>query len=315
MKIGISGCLLGELCRYDGAGSKDLYVTSLMKYFTFVSYCPEAAVFGTPRETIRLVDVDGKVKVITNQTKKDVTETLENISKEYLNSIKNEKLCGFIFKSKSPSCGMERVKVYQENSPFCEKKGVGVFANTILEAFPFLPVEEEGRLNDPWLRENFLMQVFAYSELQDFLEGKPAFKHLVKFHTSYKYLLYAKSEKLYKNLGLIVANIEKLPLDEVLEKYKLLFLETINKKGSIKKTYNILLHLFGYFKKYLKKEEKEYILEALLEYKNGLIPLIAVIKLLNLYINLYDIKYLKEQKFLSPYPKELALRSDIKAYK
>jgi uncharacterized protein YbgA (DUF1722 family)/uncharacterized protein YbbK (DUF523 family) len=315
MKIGISACLLGELCRYDGASSKDLYIFSLMKYFTFVPYCPEAAIFGTPRETIRLVEMDGVIKVFTNQTHKDVTQELEGISKRYVVSMENEDLCGFILKSKSPSCGMERVKVYQEKNPFNEKKGVGIFAKNIKEAYPYLPIEEEGRLNDPWLKENFLMQVFAYGDLQTFLDSKPSFKHLVKFHTSYKYLIYSKSQKSYKRLGLIVANMEKLPLEEVLEIYKKHFLEAIAEKGNIKKTSNILLHIFGYFKKHISKEEKKYILEALEEYKNEIIPLIAVIKLLNLYTNTLNIEYLKEQKFLNPYPKELALRSDIKAYK
>jgi len=315
MKIGISACLLGELCRYDGASSKDLYILSLMKYFTFVPYCPEASVFGTPRETIRLVESDGKIKVITNQTQNDVTQQLDGISKQYINSIQNENICAFILKSKSPSCGMERVKVYQENNSFNEKKGVGIFARNIKEAYPNLPIEEEGRLNDPWLRENFLMQVFAYGDLQTFLASKPSFKHLVKFHTSYKYLIYAKSQKSYEVLGQIVANMEKLPLEIVLEKYKEAFLQAIALKGNIKKTYNILFHIFGYFKKHISKEEKRYILEALEEYKNEIIPLIAVIKLLNLYTHTLDIKYLKEQKFLNPYPKDLALRSDIKAYK
>jgi uncharacterized protein YbgA (DUF1722 family)/uncharacterized protein YbbK (DUF523 family) len=316
MKLGVSSCLLGNQCRYDGAGSKfGFVVDELAKYFELVPYCPEEMVFGTPRESIRLVDVDGEVRVISNKAHNDVTKELTDISKTLAQKAFDDKLCGFIFKAKSPSCGIERVKLYQNNSNMCEKKAVGVFAEAVQEKQPFLPIEEDGRLNDAWLKENFLMQIFAYKDLGEFLDKKPAFKDLVEFHTSYKYLIYAKSQESYKDLGHIVANHEKLELEEVLENYKKGFLLAIGIKGSINKTFNVLLHIFGYFKKLITKEEKEHILTACEEYKEGIIPLIAVIKLLNLYVKRFDQTYLKSQKFLNPYPKELALRSDIKAYK
>ena len=316
MKIGVSSCLLGTQCRYDGVGSKDSFVVEeLSKYFELVPYCPEAIIFGTPRESIRLVDVEGEVRVISNKEHRDVTKELSDISKTLALEAFEENLCGFVFKAKSPSCGIERVKLYENNSNMCEKKAVGLFAQAVKDKQPLLPIEEDGRLNDPWLKENFLMQIFAYADLRKFLDDTPTFKALVEFHTSYKYLIYAKGQASYKKLGAIVANHDKKSLEEVLEEYKYNFLLAISEKGNINKTYNVLLHIFGYFKKLINKDEKEHILTACQEYKEGIIPLIAVVKLLNLYVKRFDDKYLKVQKFLNPYPKELALRSDLKAYK
>lgn len=316
MKIGVSSCLLGEMCRYDGAGSKDKYIMNVLgNYFDLVSYCPEADVFGTPRESISLKEFDGDIKVYTNFTKEDVTQKLEGSVEKLTQKMSNDDLCGFILKSKSPSCGMERVKVYQGLNSINEKKGVGVFAKSIMEKYPNLPIEEEGRLLDPWLKENFLMQVFAYRDLAEFLNTKPQMKELVEFHTSYKYLIYSKSQELYKTLGQIVANQNQEELAVILDKYKTEFTKAIALKGDRNKTYNVVLHIFGYFKKDLSKEEKELILSSFDEYKDGIIPLIAVTKILNLLVTRFDEQYLKKQKFLNPYPKELALRSDVKAYK
>ena len=178
-----------------------------------------------------------------------------------------------------------------------------------------MPVEEEGRLSDPWLRESFLMQIFAYQDLHNFLKSTPSFNDLVIFHTSYKYLIYSKAQKSYTTLGRIVANKDKKQLDEILLEYKEEFLKAISLKGNVNKTYNVLLHMFGYFKKLITKEEKEDILQALQEFKDKIIPLIAVMKIINLYVKRFDVQYLKVQKFLNPYPKELSLRSEIKAYK
>lgn len=316
MKIGVSSCLLGNQCRYDGAHAKDDFVfDSLQNYFEIVPYCPEAIVFGTPRETIRLVEENDRIRVITNVVNKDVTETLESITLQCAQQIKNDDLCGFILKSKSPTCGLERVKVYEKDSHRCEKKGQGLFAREIQRLYPYLPIEEEGRLQDAWLKENFIMQVFAYKDLHDFLIHKPKYSDLVAFHTSYKYLIYAKSHKAYKELGGIVANHDKKSLEEVLAAYKEAFLKAIMIKGSIKNTYNVLLHIYGYFKKMISKEEKKEILSAIEEYKQQVIPLIAVVKIINLYTKRFNQEYLKTQKFLFPYPDELALRSSLKAYK
>ena len=318
MKLGVSACLLGTACRYDGVGATDKFIVDILqKYFQTVPYCPETIIWGSPREAIRqTLSENGELKIVTStKNPKDVTLELENISLECANKIQNDDLCGFILKSSSPTCGLERVKVYKPFNAPSVKNGVGVFAKKIKEKYPYLPVEEEGRLIDPWLRENFLMQIFAYQDLHNFLKSNPSFNDLVIFHTSYKYLIYSKAQKSYTTLGRIVANKDKKQLNEILLEYKEEFLKAISLKGNVNKTYNVLLHMFGYFKKLITKEEKEDILQALNEYKEKIIPLIAVMKIINLYVKRFDVEYLKVQKFLNPYPKELALRSDIKAYK
>ena len=318
MKLGVSACLIGTQCRYDGIGANDKFVIDvLQKYFQTVPYCPETIIWGSPREAIRqTLSETGELKIVTStKNPKDVTTELENVSIECADKIQNDDLCGFILKSASPTCGLERVKVYKPFNAPSVKNGVGVFAQQIKEKYTYLPVEEEGRLIDPWLRENFLMQIFAYQDLHNFLKSNPSFNDLVIFHTSYKYLIYSKAQKSYTTLGRIVANKEKKQLDEILVEYKEEFLKAISLKGNVNKTYNVLLHMFGYFKKLITKEEKEDILQALQEFKDKIIPLIAVMKIINLYVKRFDVQYLKVQKFLNPYPKELSLRSDIKAYK
>lgn len=312
MKIGVSSCLVGEQCRYNGAGSNDDFVTKVIKnYFEIFTYCPEAAVFGTPREAIRLVNIGGETKVKTVYGKVDLTEPLSAICHEYALDIKEKRLCGFILKSKSPSCGMERVKLYEEDSYLCEKKATGVFAQAIKEVNPYLPLEEEGRLEDSWLRENFVMQIFAYEHLHNFLDTNPTVADLVEFHTTYKYLIFAKSQKSYKALGQIVANQTKEPLEQILSTYKEEFLKAISQKSSIKKSYNVLLHIFGYFKNDIDGIEKSELLDSFEEFKNETIPLIVPIKILQLYVHKFDKSYLAKQKFLNPYPSELKLRSAI----
>lgn len=318
MKLGISSCLLGTMCRYDGTHSKDKFILNeLGKYFDFESFCPERLAFPTPREAIRQVKIDdNEILIKTTNTNQDVTILVDEVSTMLVSQIGESELCGFIFKSKSPTCGVERVKVYSNKKDAqSEHNGIGVFADKLKKRFPYLPVEEEGRLNDAWLRENFLIQVFSYKELFHFLNSNPTYKDLVEFHTSYKYLIYSKSHSYYKNLGNIVANRDKKSLETILDEYKIAFLEAISKKGTIKNTYNILLHIYGYFKKIVSKEERDEILETMEEFKKGIIPLITVIKIIKLYINKFNIEYLKTQVFLSPYPKELALRSKIEAYK
>ncbi|PLY10881.1 MAG: DUF1722 domain-containing protein [Arcobacter sp.] len=316
MKLGISSCLIGNLCRYDGAHSKDAFVYNILqKYFEIVPYCPEDMIFGSPRETIRLVREGEDIKVTTSDGSKDVTKELDDISVVCAQKIAKDDICGFILKSKSPTCGMERVKVYQAKNAPSVKEGVGFFAKRIKEHYPYLPVEEEGRLNDAWLKENFLMQIFAYKDLHELLKKDIKLNDLVEFHTSYKYLIYAKSQEFYKELGNIVANHDKKPLSEILDEYKLSFLQAISQKSTINKTYNVLLHIFGYFKKHISKEEKELLLITMDEYKDGIVPLITIVKMFKIYISKHDIEYLKKQKFLNPYPAELALRSDLKANK
>jgi uncharacterized protein YbgA (DUF1722 family)/uncharacterized protein YbbK (DUF523 family) len=316
MKLGISSCLLGNKVRYDGHGSKDDFIVeTLSKYFEFVPYCPEVEILGTPRDTIRLINKNNQLIAQNNKTKENITSSLTDISTKMVDQIADHNLCGYILKSKSPTCGMERVKVYDADSSFSTKSGVGIFAKLLHDRYPYLPLEEEGRLHDEWLRENFLMQVICYADIKEFVKSASSMAELVQYHTDYKYLIYSKSHESYKRLGNIVANHDKKPLNILLQEYEEEFLKAISIKSSVNNTYNVLLHIYGYFKNDLTKDEKEDMLQTLEEFKSKIIPLIVVIKILNIYIKRFDISYLSSQKFLKPYPKEMALRSSLKALK
>ncbi|RBQ28471.1 DUF523 and DUF1722 domain-containing protein [Aliarcobacter vitoriensis] len=317
MILGVSSCLLGNMCRYDGHAAKDDFVfTHLKNYFELLPYCPENSIWKAPRDAIRQVLIDDKIKIVTStKEQKDVTSILEEVCEKMVLKAQKDDLCGFILKSSSPSCGMERVKIYKPFNSTSIKNGVGVFAKKLKEKMPYLPIEEEGRLNDAWLRENFLMQVYSYGDLKDFFKLEKKISNLIDFHTSYKYLIYSKSQNSYKILGKLVANQQMKNIEELYFEYEKEFLKAIAIKSSLNKTFNILLHIFGYFKKHITKEEKADILESLFDFKNRVIPLISVIKIFNIYINRFDISYLKNQKFLNPYPSKLALRSDLGAFK
>ncbi|AXH10375.1 hypothetical protein CP960_11335 [Malaciobacter halophilus] len=314
MLLAVSSCLLGNNVRYDGSNQMNKFVLkTLSKYAEFVHFCPEHLAMGTPRETIRIINDKNKLELKTVFSKEDVTSKVIQSSKDEIQKLKQEPICGIILKSKSPSCGLGSTKYYENGMP--QGKKDGVFAAMCKEQFPYLPIEEEARLNDAWLRENFIMQIFAYSEIQNLSNNISKFKHLVDFHTSYKYLLHSKNEVLYRDLGNIVANHDKKSLKEVMAEYKELFIKTIATKSKISKTVNVLEHMAGFFKKELTSKEKLELKELISQYKEKIIPLITVIALIKLLSVKYDKEFLLKQKFLQPYPDELALRSDIKSGK
>ncbi|ATB69463.1 YbgA-like protein [Sulfurospirillum diekertiae] len=310
LKIAVSACLLGEPIRYDKTGQRDRFITDkLGKYATFVPFCPEHLAFGTPRETIRIVLENEHKKVITVFSKNDVTEAMNEAVEHELRKIQSEPICGIILKSKSPSCGLGSTKYY--SGAMSEGKKDGLFAFTCKEHFEDFPIEEEARLIDPWLRENFVMQVFAYHDAMMLRQNIKTMQELVSFHTAYKFLLQSKHEANYRFLGKIVANHAKKSLKETTEAYIALFKQTIAHKGSIGKTVNVLQHMVGFFKKELSSGEKQALHLQIEEFRDEIIPLIAVMSTIEFLAQKYEIHYLLGQKFLNPYPKDLALRSTI----
>jgi len=222
LKIAVSACLLGEPIRYDKTGQRDRFITNkLGKYASFVPFCPEHLAFGTPRETIRIVLEGEHKKVLTVFSKKDVTEAINEAVEQELHKIQDEEICGIILKSKSPSCGLGSAKYYTEK--MSEGKKDGLFAFTCKEHFVDFPIEEEARLIDPWLRENFVMQLFAYEDAMLLQKNIRTMQELVVFHTAYKFLLQSKHEANYRLLGKIVANHDKKSLKEITEAYSALF--------------------------------------------------------------------------------------------
>ncbi len=312
IRLGISSCLLGKKVRYDGGHKLDRFITeTLGKFVEFVPVCPEVECgLGIPREAMHLVSSPEGPRLVTIRTQVDHTERMRAWALNRVVELEREELCGFIFKCGSPSSGMERVKVYYgKGEP--AKTGVGLFAREFMQHFPLFPVEDEGRLHDPALRENFLECLFTMKRWRETLALGSKRGHLVDFHTRHKLLIMSHSPKHYGLLGKLVAQIKEIPLAEVYERYQTLLMEALRLKSTIKKNVNVLLHVMGYFKRNLSPAEKEELLKIIEEYRQSYIPLIVPVTLLNHYVRKYDRAYLKDQYYLHPHPIELKLRNHV----
>lgn len=312
IKLGVSRCLLGEKVRYDGGHKLDRFITeTLGKYAEYVPVCPEVECgFPVPRDSFRLVGRPDSPRLISVKTKKDYTETMLRWAKKRLAGLEKEGLCGFIFKKGSPSSGMERVKVYSEKG-IPSKSGSGIFARAFMEHFPLVPVEEEGRLSDPKLRENFIERIFVFKRWREQLLEKKSRGNLVAFHTRHKLLILSHSEKLYREMGKLVAGAKKHSPAKLYETYQTLLMEALSLKTTVKKNVNVLLHLMGYFKKELGPDEKKELLEIIENFRKEYVPLIVPVTLINHFVRKYDQPYLKEQFYLNPHPIELKLRNHV----
>jgi uncharacterized protein YbgA (DUF1722 family) len=231
-------------------------------------------------------------------------------ARKRVKQLEKEDLCGYIFKSGSPSSGMERVKVYDRNG-VPAKAGVGIFARIFKEHFPLLPVEDEGRLHDPGLRENFIERIFALKRWRETLAGKQSLGSLVAFHTRHKLLILSHSPELYRTMGKWVAEGKRISFKTLLEKYQTLLMEALERKTTPKKNANVLLHMMGYFREELSADEKQEMLGIIDAYRQGLFPLIVPLTLMNHYVRKYNQPYLKEQYYLNPHPLELQLRNHV----
>jgi uncharacterized protein YbgA (DUF1722 family)/uncharacterized protein YbbK (DUF523 family) len=309
IRIGISSCLLGNKVRYDGGHKHDRYITeTLGNYFEFIAVCPEVECgLPIPREAMRLIGNPESPRLVTNKTGIDHTDRMNDWARQRVNQLAEEDLCGFIFKSKSPSSGMERVKVYDGNN-MPHTIGVGLFARVFKDRLPFLPVEEEGRLHDMTLRENFIESIFVYRRWRDTADPFTVEK-LVNFHTRHKLLLRAHSEKHYRELGRIVAQAGKLSFENLLTSYQDNLVAAMKLPPTVKKHVNVLMHMMGYFKKMLSSDEKQELLEVIEHFRNQYVPLIVPITLMNHYVRKYQEGYLQQQYYLNPHPTELKLRN------
>lgn len=312
IRLGISTCLLGEPVRYDGGHKRDRFITdTLGQYVEFVPVCPETECgLGVPRESMRLQGDPASPRLVTSRTGVDHTDRMVAWAERRLKELEKEDLCGFIFKSDSPSSGMERVRVYSDKG-MPERKGVGIFARRFMEHFPLLPVEEEGRLHDPKLRENFIESIFALKRWRDLLKDHPTRGKLVAFHTEHKLLVLSHSPKQSQLMGKLVAGAKQSPLGKLYREYEALFVAALMVKTTVKKNTNVLQHMMGYFKKELSPDEKQELIEVIDGYHEGLAPLIVPITLLRHYVRKYDQPYLKEQVYLNPHPVELKLRNHV----
>jgi uncharacterized protein YbgA (DUF1722 family)/uncharacterized protein YbbK (DUF523 family) len=310
IKIGISACLLGEKVRWNGVGARDPFLTdTLGRFVRWVPVCPEVECgLPVPRETLRLVGDVNAPRLVTSRTGIDHTERMQSWARQRLDRLEGQDLCGFIFKKDSPSSGLMRVKVYNDKG-MPEKKGVGMFARAFTERFPRVPAEEEGRLHDPRLRENFIERVFTLQRWRQALKEGPTQGRLVDFHTQHKLLLMAHSPAHYQALGRMVAAGRKEAPEELFDRYEQGLLEALSLKATVKKHVNVLQHMLGYFKKELSADEKQEMLTLIDRYRQELVPLVVPVTLINHYVRKYGQSYLASQVYLNPHPVELKLRN------
>ncbi|MFO7983791.1 MAG: DUF523 and DUF1722 domain-containing protein [Desulfuromonadales bacterium] len=310
IRIGISACLLGQPVRYDGGHKLDRFlVDTLGEYVEYVPVCPEVELgLPTPRQTLRLVGDPLEPRLVFSKSGEDITDAMNNWARVRVRELEKEQLCGFIFKSRSPSSGMERVKVYDRHgNP--RNKGVGLFAQAFMEQFPLLPTEEDGRLHDPGLRENFIESIFVMRRWRSVLDSGTRRGDLVDFHSRHKLLLMGHSVELYREMGRLVANAGDINREELFQKYQNLLLQALQVLTTEAKHVNVLHHILGYFKKQLSADEKEEMLELIEHYRQGHIPLIVPVTMMNHFVRKYDQPYLRDQVYLHPHPVELQLRN------
>jgi uncharacterized protein YbgA (DUF1722 family)/uncharacterized protein YbbK (DUF523 family) len=312
IRIGISACLLGEKVRYDGGHKLDRYITdTLGLYFEWVPVCPEVE-YGlpVPRESMHLVGDPASPRIVTVRTGVDHTEGMKKWAADKLRKLDKEDLCGFIFKSKSPSSGIGGIKVYTL-SGMPSNKGTGIFGGAFMRYFPLVPVIDDGRMHNPNLRESFIEQVFVYKRWKEFMEKDPKLGDLISFHTNLKLLILSHSPKHYSALGRLVAQSKKYQRDAVFSEYIKMLMDGLRLLATVKKNTNVLLHIAGYFKRQLPSEDKNELLEVIGQYHKGYVPLIVPMILINHYVRKFDEPYLKNQFYLNPHPIELMLRNHV----
>jgi len=310
IRLGVSQCLLGDRVRYDGQHKLDRFITeTLGRYVEFVPVCPEVECgLPVPREAMRLVGNPDAPRLMTQRTGRDLTDQMLTWARKRVVELEKEDLCGYIFKSKSPSSGMERVKVYNGRGGL-SGRAPGMFAREFMNHFPLLPAEDEGRLHDPDLRENFIERVFTLKRYREASRPKPLLKNLMKFHEQQKLLVQAHSQDKARAMGVLLANAEKAGVAEVSEAYERMLLEALRLQATPKKHTNVLQHMLGHFKKLLTADEKAEMVEIIRGYHDGLVPLIVPITLFQHYVRKYDVPWLKHQSYLDPHPLELKLRN------
>jgi len=312
IKVGISSCLLGQNVRYNGGHKHSALCTdSLARYFEFVPTCPElGAGLGVPRPAICLVgDPEAPRVVRVDNPAFDVTKPLQEFAAQRIPHLHD--LCGYIFIKNSPSCGLFRVKVYQDNGYPHQQPGRGLFAAALTRAMPLLPVEEDGRLQDPVLRENFITRVFAWHNWQYLVQQGLTAARLIDFHSRYKYTLMAHSPQDYQALGRLLADAGKHDPHTLGAQYFTRLMQGLQNPATRKTNTNVLMHLQGYLKQKLETREKQHMSGVIDQYRKGILPLVVPVTLLRHHFHQHPDPYIERQAYLQPYPDELSLRNQL----
>ncbi|QFU77707.1 DUF1722 domain-containing protein [Halioglobus maricola] len=310
--LGISSCLLGQKVRFDSGHKHNPYITqNLGEFFSFQAFCPEVSIgLGTPREPIRLVnnaDDDSVRCVGTKDPSLDVTDELVASARAQASWVSS--VYGYIFKKDSPSCGMERVKVYRKSS--ATRDGRGMFAGEIMDMFPNLPVEEEGRLNDARLRENFVKRVFFYKRWCDLISDQPEKRDLVEFHARNKLIYMSHNQTKARELGRLVADIGGQDIDTFCESYLAGVTEIMQKPASRRNHCNVLSHIQGYLKRKLDADDRAELDQMIEQYRLGYIPLIVPITILRHHFRKTPDPYINQSYYMQPHPQELMLHNQL----
>jgi len=309
--VGISACLLGQEVRYNGGHKRSRYCLEVLSdCFEYEPFCPEVAIgLGIPRQPIRLVgDAENPMALGTDDPSVNVTQPLQESGERFAG--RHSHLCGYILMKGSPSCGMERVKVYHRNG-HPDGMGSGLFAKALMDAMPWLPVEEEARLNDHVLRENFILRVFTLHCWKQQVEPEPTFHKIQQFHARHKYTLMAHTYQGYRELGRYLAEAHSMPLEQLIPEYLNRLMGYLKKRAGRKSHTNTLLHIMGYLKKSIDTQCKQELIDSIEQYRRGEVHLVVPLTLLKHYLRRYGNDYINDQVYLDPYPHQLGLRNYI----
>jgi uncharacterized protein YbgA (DUF1722 family)/uncharacterized protein YbbK (DUF523 family) len=311
IRLLVSACLLGEEVRYDKAHKYDAFlVESLGPFVEWERVCPEVdAGMSTPRPSMHLVGDLNSLRLVS-RTGADLTRQMQQFIADKLRKLESIELCGYVCKKDSPSSGMARVKIYDQSGQ-AKRVGAGLFTAAFMARFPLVPVEEEGRLHDPWLRESFIERIFCRRRWLDLVQAGKQRGRLVEFHADHKFLLLTHGRAGYTELGRLVASAKDYRNDDLFAAYEKGFMAALAQRTTIKKVTDVLQHMLGFFKKQLTSDEKAELLETIDAYRNSLVPLIVPITLIKHYVRKYEVSYLARQVFLSPFPAELMLRNHV----
>lgn len=312
IRIGISTCLLGEPVRFDGGHKRDGFlVDTFGRWVEWVPVCPEVEIgLGTPRETMRLVRAEGGVRLVMPKSGRDHTEAMTSFAERRAAELARADLSGYVLKKDSPSCGMERVKIYDRHGTPA-RTGAGLFAAALAARLPRLPIEEEGRLSDPRLRENFVERVFGYRRLRTFFAGRWTTGGAVRFHTAHKLLVMSHSTVGYERLGRLVASVRRLDRAAFADRYQQEFMDALTVIATVRRHTNALQHMMGHVRDRLDPASRRELAACIDEYRRGLVPLVVPITLVRHHVRALDVEYLAGQLYLEPHPKELMLRNHV----